>query len=437
MAAGRKIQLPRFRDAFEGPQMRAAIRQLEDALAEDPLQGEYTFSNKACFENVATPSTPAAGTVCLFGQNAASGVTRLQMLTSTGAVLAFFRDAVLTVRNTTGSTIPKGSAVYINGSNGTVPTVALAKADVATTARDIGLTLAAISDNSYGTVQTQGEMRGINTLAFSQGDTLWLSASVAGGLTATEPSSPNLAMRVGTVITSAASGILHLFVQHAVINWGSPPAIGNGTPNTGVFSTINKITFTQPATGATVTIADGKTLTSSNTLTLTATDGATLNIGAGGTLGSAAYTAAPTVSNFLAHNSVTDLNVTGDSTQYTVLFDTEIFDSGGNYNPSTGTFTAPATGKYRFSASVRLDGLTTAMTTQAIVLTTSNRSYQVVDVMTSPPFTSRVLTITVLADMDINDTASVSVYASGGALVADVFGDVTTVSTFFSGEFVQ
>lgn len=223
----------------------------------------------------------------------------------------------------------------------------------------------------------------------------------------------------------------------AVINWGSPPAIGNGTPNTGTFTTVNKITFTQPATGATVTVAAGKTFTSSNTLTLTATDGATLNIGGGGTLGSAAYTNTPTVSNFLAHNSVTDLNVTGDSTQYTVLFDTEIFDSGGNYNPATGIFTAPASGKYRFSASVRFDGLTTAMTTQAIVLVTSNRSYQVVDVITSPPFITRVLTITVLADMDINDTAHISVHASGGAKVASVFGDATTISTFFSGEFVQ
>lgn len=63
------------------------------------------------------------------------------------------------------------------------------------------------------------------------------------------------------------------------------------TPVLGVASatTLNKLTFTQPATGATLTIADGKTLTASNTITFTATDGATLAIGAGGTLGSGAY----------------------------------------------------------------------------------------------------------------------------------------------------
>jgi hypothetical protein len=65
------------------------------------------------------------------------------------------------------------------------------------------------------------------------------------------------------------------------------------TPALGVASatTINKVTFTAPATGSTLTLVDGKTLTASNTLTLTATDGSTLAIGTGGTLGTAAYTA--------------------------------------------------------------------------------------------------------------------------------------------------
>lgn len=47
--------------------------------------------------------------------------------------------------------------------------------------------------------------------------------------------------------------------------------------------TINKITVTQPATGATITVADGKVLTVNNTLTETAIDGAVVAFGAGGT----------------------------------------------------------------------------------------------------------------------------------------------------------
>lgn len=63
------------------------------------------------------------------------------------------------------------------------------------------------------------------------------------------------------------------------------------TPVLGVAgaTSINKVTITEPASSATLTIANGKTFTANNTLTLTATDGATLGIGGGGNLGTMAY----------------------------------------------------------------------------------------------------------------------------------------------------
>ena len=58
------------------------------------------------------------------------------------------------------------------------------------------------------------------------------------------------------------------------------------TPTLGAASatTINKVTFTTPATGSTLTIADGKTLTIDNRMTTTANDGATVAFGGGGTV---------------------------------------------------------------------------------------------------------------------------------------------------------
>lgn len=58
------------------------------------------------------------------------------------------------------------------------------------------------------------------------------------------------------------------------------------TPSLGVATatTINKVTLTTPATGATLTIADGKTLTVSGTLTFTGTDGSSVAFGTGGTV---------------------------------------------------------------------------------------------------------------------------------------------------------
>lgn len=78
-------------------------------------------------------------------------------------------------------------------------------------------------------------------------------------------------------------------VAPAPVDWEHPGKVGDKTPNSARFTTVNNITFTRPATPVTVTLVGGKTFTVSNTLALTATDGATLVIGGGGTLGTAAY----------------------------------------------------------------------------------------------------------------------------------------------------
>jgi hypothetical protein len=84
------------------------------------------------------------------------------------------------------------------------------------------------------------------------------------------------------------------------------------TPTLGVASatTINKVTFTAPATGSTLTVADGKTLTASNTLTLTGTDASSVAFGTGGTV---AFTANK-LSVFAATSSSELLGVISDET---------------------------------------------------------------------------------------------------------------------------
>lgn len=69
----------------------------------------------------------------------------------------------------------------------------------------------------------------------------------------------------------------------------------------------------------------------------------------------------PLQPSFLAYVNPSVANVTGDGTTYTVIFNTEVFDQGSDYNNATGTFTAPVTGKYFFNLTVGSNGLTAAM----------------------------------------------------------------------------
>lgn len=138
---------------------------------------------------------------------------------------------------------------------------------------------------------------------------------------------------------------------------------------------------------------------------------------------------------FLAYNSSSDQNVTGNNVVATVELDTEVFDQSSDFNNSTDTFTAPITGKYLLSATVNLFGLNNGSHTFAnLYIVTSNRTYQVQNERNPEDVLS--LVCTVVADMDAADTASVQVMVSGGAQDVDLQGVNVNPFTFFSGHLV-
>jgi hypothetical protein len=101
------------------------------------------------------------------------------------------------VRNTTGATLPKGAAVYISGASGQTPLVALARANAYGTVEVIGVIDAAISNNGFGYAVSFGLLEGLDTSTLTQGNSVYLSPTVAGGLTTTEPESPNFQIQIG------------------------------------------------------------------------------------------------------------------------------------------------------------------------------------------------------------------------------------------------
>ncbi len=144
-----------------------------------------------------------------------------QYIAGDGSLIAFpvagqAGTLVRQVRNETGSTLTKGTVVYINGASGNKPTVtkALATAD-ATSAQTFGLLQADIPNNSNGYAVVKGDLIGLNTLAFSEGTQLYLSGSVAGEYQTTKPVAPIHMVYVGVVTRQhATQGQIEVSIQN-------------------------------------------------------------------------------------------------------------------------------------------------------------------------------------------------------------------------------
>jgi hypothetical protein len=108
---------------------------------------------------------------------------------------------VTSVRNNTGATLTKGTVVYINGAVGNKPTVAKAQANTEVTSKaTFAFVEANIANNADGNVVQIGLLENINTQGFDDGTLIYLSPTVAGGWTSTQPFSPNHYTALGTVI---------------------------------------------------------------------------------------------------------------------------------------------------------------------------------------------------------------------------------------------
>lgn len=143
-----------------------------------------------------------------------------------GPVMNMGQELWVEVRNNSGATINNGQVVRLTGAIGQFPTIALAQANNPANANAIGVATHNIANNTNGYITFFGVVRDINTSAFADGDVVYLSDTVAGGLTATPP---NIAVRVGRVFFShVTQGKLGVFVtaeQSNAHKVASPAAI--------------------------------------------------------------------------------------------------------------------------------------------------------------------------------------------------------------------
>jgi hypothetical protein len=110
------------------------------------------------------------------------------------------------VKNQTGSSIAKGTAVRFAGTVGASGRLLIAPfiADGSVSSSFfMGVTAEAIADGEDGKVLYFGRIRGINTDAFNEGDVLYASTTVAGGFQTAVPVAPNNIVQVAAVINKS------------------------------------------------------------------------------------------------------------------------------------------------------------------------------------------------------------------------------------------
>ena len=283
------------------------------------------------------------------------------------------REVSLHVRNLSGSGISRGQVVRIVGNDGSgFPTIELAMADATSTVNATGLASTDIPNGSTGDIIVVGTITNFDTSAFSDGDVVYLSATVPGGLTNVRPPTPNITLELGIITDADATqgkilvhfitpkfgaiatgavtfGDTNNFITNDAANlyWdNATKRLGIGT-NTPAFTLdvsgttqLRDFTFTY-ATGASVTstnlyVVNGTIANSTSTYSYvtngtvtnlsfangTSTDWLGFNVASGTTINAL-------TGNFNSLNS-SNVNLTGGNINNVAI---------GNVTPSTGVFT--------------------------------------------------------------------------------------------------
>ena len=131
------------------------------------------------------------------------GTTTNDITIRSNATVTNATRLITTVYNNSGATITKGTVVYINGRHSSnYPTILPAQANNEENSyKTFALVDADIVDQSTGIVVQAGNITGLNlpTASFTDGDIVYLSPSVLGGITNVKPLSPNHICKLGSV----------------------------------------------------------------------------------------------------------------------------------------------------------------------------------------------------------------------------------------------
>jgi len=123
---------------------------------------------------------------------------------------------------------------------------------------------------------------------------------------------------------------------------------------------------------------------------------------------------------FWVRPSSTQSNIAADGSTVTIVWGTETYDQNADF--SSNTFTAPVTGKYFMHARVTLQSIDSAASYYQFNIVTSNAAHSFIfDPRGMDQDTNHYpFELTAVADMDVNDTATVTILQPNGTAQTDI-----------------
>lgn len=142
------------------------------------------------------------------------------------------------------SAITEGQIVVKTGAVGASGVITFAPAGTGITDDQaiIGLATEDIPLNGFGRITAFGVVHGINTSAFTDGDTVWYNPAT-GGLTATKPTAPNIKCEIGIVINagSGGSGSIQVSIIHGTSLGGTDSNVNITSPTGGQLLSYDQV----------------------------------------------------------------------------------------------------------------------------------------------------------------------------------------------------
>ena len=209
-----------------------------------------------------SPVTTSGNINIGFAGNSGQYVAGDGSLVNFPTVVTQAQNLVTEVYNNSGATITKGTVVYINGGQGNLPTITKAQANTEVASNQtIGLVRADITNNNNGFVTVAGTLIDLNTNGFSTGTTLYLSPSVAGGYTATKPTSPDHIVYVGVVVRAhPTQGVIEVKIQNTQELSESSDVLITTPTNGQILQYDSATSLWKNVAGTTSSIAEGSNL---------------------------------------------------------------------------------------------------------------------------------------------------------------------------------